>query len=76
MSEESTSLDIAQALEAAKRAARLGGEVARDRLGKPGYLKWKGHRDVVSESSLKVQGVIVSALLGDACGSWIRFAAA
>ena len=58
-------IDINQALEVAVRAARNGGEIAKARLGKPGYLKWKGHRDVVSEASLKVQDAVVSTILAE-----------
>ncbi len=55
--------DTNQALEVAIRAARKGGELARARLGEPGYLKWKGLRDVASEASLEVQEAIVSVIL-------------
>src|SRR5436309_5055332 len=55
--------EIHRAREVAAQAARTGGEIARARVGKPGYLKWKGHRDVVSEASLEVQEAIVSAIL-------------
>jgi myo-inositol-1(or 4)-monophosphatase len=58
-------MEIKQALETAIRAARRGGEIARARLGKPGYLQWKGLRDVTSEASLEVQAAIVSTLLAD-----------
>ena len=51
-----------EALDVAMRAARAGGAIARERMGKPGYLKWKGHRDVVSEASFQVQDAIVSTL--------------
>ncbi len=54
-----------QALAVLGRAARAGGRVARARMGKPGYLRWKGHRDVVSEASLQVQDTIVSSILAD-----------
>lgn len=54
-----------QALDVAVRAAREGGRVARARLGRPGYLRWKGPRDVVSEASLEVQEAIVSSLLAE-----------
>ncbi len=47
----------------AVRAARAGGEVARRRLGRPGYLKWRGPRDVVTEASLEVQEAVVSTIL-------------
>jgi myo-inositol-1(or 4)-monophosphatase len=52
-----------RALDTAVRAARNGGAIARERLGRPGYLKWKGRRDVVSESTLRVQQAIVSTIL-------------
>ncbi len=39
--------------------------MARARLGDPGYVKWKGDRDVVSEASLQVQEAIVSTLLAE-----------
>ncbi len=55
--------DDSGALETAARAARAGGQVARERMGDPGYLSWKGHRDVVSEASLQVQQAIVTTLL-------------
>ena len=58
-------MEIGRALEVAVRAARKGGKVAQARLGVPGYLKWKGHRDVVSEASLQVQEAIVSTLLAE-----------
>ena len=55
-------LDDDVALEVAIRAARAGGEVALARLGHPGYLRWKGYRDVVTEASLEVQETIVSVI--------------
>ena len=58
-------MEIGRALEVAVRAAREGGKVAQARLGVPGYLKWKGHRDVVSEASLQVQDAIVSTILAE-----------
>lgn len=54
-----------RAIEVAERAARKGGEIARARLGNPGYLKWKGHRDVVPEASFEVQDAIVSVILAE-----------
>lgn len=60
MAEEAA--DIHRALEAAVRAAREGGKIARARLGDPGYLRWKGHRDVTSEASLHIQEAIASIL--------------
>lgn len=65
------SKDLSHALEAAVRAARKGGDVAKARLGKPGYLKWKGHRDVVCEASLLVQDAIVSTILEEFPGASI-----
>lgn len=56
-------VDIHRALEVAVKAAREGGRIARARLGDPGYLRWKGHRDVTSEASLRIQEAIVSTLL-------------
>jgi myo-inositol-1(or 4)-monophosphatase len=55
-------MDDATALEIATRAAREGGKTAMARLGDAGYLKWKGHRDVVPEAALAVQEQIVSIL--------------
>ena len=55
-------MDEAAALDLAKRIALNAGRLARARIDKPGYLKWKGHRDVVSEATLEVQQSIVSAL--------------
>lgn len=55
----------ARALAVAVRAAREGGRVAKARLGRPGYVTWKGARDVVSEASLQVQEAIVSSLLAE-----------
>ncbi len=48
--------------ELAARAAFRGGRMAMARLGEPGYLKWKGHRDVVSGASLEVQEAILAVL--------------
>jgi myo-inositol-1(or 4)-monophosphatase len=65
MSPATGSIEIPRALEVAIRAARNGGDVAMARLGKPGYLKWKGLRDVTCEASLEVQEAIVSTLLSE-----------
>ncbi len=62
MSHDDRSIDINCVLEVAVRAARKGGEVALARMGNPGYLKWKGHRDVVSEAALRVQDAIIAAI--------------
>src|SRR5438094_9568580 len=55
-------MDDATSLEIAIGAARNAGGVAMSRIGDPGYVTWKGNRDVVSESILRVQEVIVTAL--------------
>jgi myo-inositol-1(or 4)-monophosphatase len=64
-------MDIEHAREAAVRAVRAGGEAALARLGKPGYLTWKGMRDVSSEASLEVQESVSSMLLSEFPGSAI-----
>src|SRR4051794_11122968 len=65
MSQQVHGIDVQHALEVAQRAVRAGGEVALARLGKPGYLKWKSHRDVVCEASFQVQDAIVSAIAAE-----------
>src|SRR5919201_3013921 len=55
-------MEDAQALEVAVRAARRGGDVAMARLGKPDYMRWKGHRDVVNGASIEVQDAILDVL--------------
>ncbi len=62
-------MDLHDALAIAERAAREGGQVALARLGAPGYVTWKGPRDVACEVSLKVQETIVARLTADAPGS-------
>jgi myo-inositol-1(or 4)-monophosphatase len=69
MAEET--IDINRALEVAVKAAREGGKIARARLGDPGYLQWKGHRDVTSEASLRIQEAIVAAILAEFSGAGI-----
>jgi myo-inositol-1(or 4)-monophosphatase len=64
-------MDDSQALEIATRAAFRGGRAALTRLGTPGYLKWKGQRDVVVEASLEVQEQIVSVLQKECPGDAI-----
>ncbi len=65
MAQHTGSIEISLALEVAARAARAGGKIAKARLGDPGYVKWKGDRDVVSEASMQVQEAIVSNLLAE-----------
>ena len=55
-------MDDAGALELARRAAFRGGRVALAKLGAPGYLTWKGQRDLVTGATLEVQEAIVSVL--------------
>jgi myo-inositol-1(or 4)-monophosphatase len=55
-------IDDDHALDVAVRAARAGGELALALLGDPGYLRWKGHRDVVTGASLAVQDAILAVL--------------
>jgi len=57
--------EIRHALAVAVRAVRAGGEVAKASLGNPGYLKWKGNRDVVTEATFRVQDAVVSAILAE-----------
>jgi myo-inositol-1(or 4)-monophosphatase len=58
-------MNLEHAREVALRAVRAGGKAALARLGKPGYLTWKGMRDVTSEASLDVQAAVSSALLAE-----------
>jgi len=60
-----------KALEIATRAAFRGGRTAVARLGTPGYLRWKGQRDVVTEATLEVQEQIVSVLQKECPGDAI-----
>jgi len=57
-----SAMDDQAALEVATRAAFRGGRLAMARLGDPGYLEWKGHRDVTSGSNIEVQSQITSVL--------------
>ena len=61
-------MDDAQALEIASRAAFRSGRVALARLGDPGYLSWKGQRDVTLGAAVDVQNVIVEALARECPG--------
>src|SRR5213083_1568339 len=64
-------MDDGQALDIATRAAFRAGRLALARTGNPGYLQWKGHRDVVSGASLEVQDAIVSMLQNECAGDAI-----
>ena len=62
------SLEDKDALELAKRAAFRAGRIAQARLGEPGYVRWKGLRDVVSGATMEVQDTIVSTIQKDCPG--------
>ena len=64
-------MDDEEALELATRAAFRGGRLALARLGDPGFLSWKGHRDVVAGASYEVQGQITTVLQEGAPGDAI-----
>jgi myo-inositol-1(or 4)-monophosphatase len=65
MAQETSRVELSHALNMAICAVRNGGKVARQRLGDPGFIQWKGRRDVVSQASLEVQEAIVSTLLSE-----------
>ena len=54
--------DKSRALETAILAARAGGQLALARLGKPGYERRKGPRDVVAGAVLEIQARIVEVI--------------
>src|SRR5690349_7084460 len=58
-------MDLNEALDVATRAAQRGGEIALSRLGNPGYITWKGSRDVVCEASFYVQNAIASMIVAE-----------
>lgn len=62
MQDEAGTIDLQDALQTAIEAARKGGAIAKTRLGTPGYVKWKGDRDVVTEVSFAVQEAILDRL--------------
>ncbi|TMC75451.1 MAG: inositol monophosphatase [Chloroflexi bacterium] len=64
-------MDDLEARELAKRIVFRAGRLALARIDRPGYLKWKGHRDVVSEATLEVQESIVTALQKECPGDGI-----
>jgi myo-inositol-1(or 4)-monophosphatase len=49
-------------LETAIHAARTGGQLARERLGKPGYKKWKAPGELVAGAVLDIQAAIVEII--------------
>lgn len=65
------STSFSTCLDTAVNAARAAGTLAVSRIGDPGYLKWKGNRDVVTEASLLVQEAVVSAIRAEHPGDGI-----
>jgi len=55
-------MDDTTAREIAQRAAFRAGRLAAARLGEPGYLSWRGRRDVSVGSALEVQDMLVKSL--------------
>jgi myo-inositol-1(or 4)-monophosphatase len=55
-------MDDAPLLDTAIAATREAGALARARLGTPGYLRWKGLRDLVTGSVMEVQALLVDRL--------------
>jgi myo-inositol-1(or 4)-monophosphatase len=55
-------MDQERLLETAVRAAREGGQLALEGLGRPGNIKWKGSQDVVTASTLAVQERILEVI--------------
>ena len=64
-------MDDAQAQEIAGRAAFRAGRLALARLGDPGYLSWKGQRDVVTGAVMDVQSSILETLRRECPGDAI-----
>jgi len=54
--------DKTKRLETAIHAAKVGGQLARERLNKPGYKKWKGPGDILVEAVLDIQERIVEVI--------------
>jgi myo-inositol-1(or 4)-monophosphatase len=54
--------DDAHILETAIAAAKAGGQLALSRLGRPGYQKWKGPRDLLAGAVLDIQAGIVEVI--------------
>ena len=55
-------MDDTTAREIAQRAAFRAGRLAIARLGEPGYMSWRGRRDIIVGSALEVQDLLVKAL--------------
>src|SRR5512140_667807 len=58
-------MDYTPMLETALRAAREAGAMARASCGKPGYMEWKGARDLVVGSVLPIQQRIIDIIHSD-----------
>jgi myo-inositol-1(or 4)-monophosphatase len=54
--------NVLELLGIAERAARAGGEIARARLGDPGYLRWTADRDLLTGAGQEVEDAIVRLL--------------
>src|SRR5262245_56326600 len=55
-------MNLSLALKAAENAARRGGEIAREGLGKLGYIKWKGLSDPMPEAAMAIQQAMCAEL--------------
>lgn len=64
-------VDDKDARELATRAAFRAGRIARAKLGSPGYLKWRGRRDVIVGSAIEVQDLIVEMIKEECPGDGI-----
>jgi len=64
-------MDDTTAREIASRAAFRAGRLAIARLGEPGYLSWRGRRDVIVGSALEIQDMLVKSLKEECPGDAI-----
>src|SRR6267142_484497 len=64
-------MDDRTAREIAQRAAFRAGRLALARSGQPGYLKWRGRRDVIVGAALEVQEMLLSVLREECPGDAI-----
>jgi len=55
-------MDTDALLDTALAAAHEAGALARERLGQPGYRRWKGVRDLVTGSVIDVQSLLLARL--------------
>jgi myo-inositol-1(or 4)-monophosphatase len=55
-------MDQDRLLETAVRAARKGGQIALEGLGRPGPIQWKGAQDVRTPTTLAVQEAIIEII--------------